>query len=132
MLDREWKDGDTISLNFDMSAHYWAGEREQYGKTSIYRGPLLLAFDPVYNPTSAGAIPQIDARNLTWELQSTPLNLKPWVLLKVRTTTGKDVVLCDFATAGAYGNPYRTWLPVLNVSPVPFDRSRPVWNERPQ
>lgn len=132
VLAREWKDGDTILLNFDMSAHYWAGEREQDGKASIYRGPLLLAFDPAYNPASSNAIPQLNARNLAWELENTSHTVKPWVLLKVRAMNGKDVVLCDFATAGAYGNPYRTWLPIANVNPLPFDRSRPVWSGRPQ
>jgi hypothetical protein len=42
VLDRSWKPGDTICIEFDMSLHYWVGERECAGKVSIYRGPLLL------------------------------------------------------------------------------------------
>ncbi|MBI5396877.1 MAG: glycoside hydrolase family 127 protein, partial [Verrucomicrobia bacterium] len=55
VLDREWKPGDTVQVDLDMSLHYWAGERECAGTTSIYRGPLLLVYEldrqwPALNP----------------------------------------------------------------------------------
>lgn len=114
-----------------MSAHYWAGEREQDGKTSIYRGPLLLAFDPVYNSMGPDKIPDLDARNLQLKLDNTSRPIKPWVLLRTRAIGGAEIRLCDFATAGVYGNVYRTWLPIWNVKALAFDRSRTVWNNRP-
>ena len=42
VLDREWKSGDTVDVDLDMSLHYWVGERQCAEQTSIYRGPLLL------------------------------------------------------------------------------------------
>jgi DUF1680 family protein len=45
VLDREWKPGDTVEMNLDMSLHYWAGERECAGTVSIYHGPLLLVHE---------------------------------------------------------------------------------------
>ena len=45
-LNRTWKQGDLIEIDLDMSPHYWAGEREYAGKASIYRGPILLAYNP--------------------------------------------------------------------------------------
>jgi hypothetical protein len=130
-ISREWKSGDSISLDFDMSLHYWAGEREYDAKTSIYRGPVLLAFDPVYNTMDPDAVPELDAATLKLEPASTNRRYQPWVLLKVKSVDGKEITLCDFATAGAYGNYYRTWLNVRNVKPVPFDPNRPVWSNRP-
>ncbi len=56
-ITRVWKDGDTISLDLDMSQHYWVGARELEGKVSLYRGPILLAFDPVYNSMGPDEIP---------------------------------------------------------------------------
>lgn len=41
-LDRDWKSGDRVTIELDMSPRYWAGERECSGKTSVYRGPILL------------------------------------------------------------------------------------------
>jgi len=45
-MNRKWKKGDTIKIELDMSLHYWAGERQCEGKTSIYRGPVLLTYTP--------------------------------------------------------------------------------------
>jgi len=42
-LTREWRTGDSIEIDFDMSPHYWSGEREAGGKASLYRGPILFA-----------------------------------------------------------------------------------------
>jgi DUF1680 family protein len=44
-LLRTWKPGDIVQIALDMSPHFWVGERECTGKTSIYRGPLLLVLE---------------------------------------------------------------------------------------
>lgn len=130
-LQREWKDGDTINMQFDMSFHFWVGERECLGSTSIYRGPLLLAFDPVYNTFDPDAVPSLDAHSLHSEVVNTNRNIHPWVLIKVKAMNGQEIELCDFATAGAYGNYYRSWLPIRGIDSIPFNPNKPIWNNRP-
>ena len=44
-LQRDWRDGDTVTLGLDMAARAWVGAREAAGRVSLYRGPLLLAYD---------------------------------------------------------------------------------------
>lgn len=129
-ITRVWKDGDTIRLDLDMSLHYWAGARELEGKVSLYRGPILMAFDPVYNSTDPDEIPILDALSLDLKMTSTSRQFQPLVLLKVKSVDGRDITLCDFATAGAYGNYYRSWLKVRNIASRPFDRARPIWTNR--
>ncbi|MEP7366303.1 MAG: beta-L-arabinofuranosidase domain-containing protein [Acidobacteriota bacterium] len=130
-LMRTWKDGDTVNLVLDMSPHLWVGEREVDGQASIYRGPLLLAFDPAYNKMNPDAVPQLDAKTLRLEPVKTDKRIQPWVLVKGTDAAGNEIVLCDFTTAGAYGNFYRSWLPMQNASPVPATPDRPAWNNRP-
>ncbi len=130
-LDRLWRGGDTVTLHLDMSPHYWAGEREQDGRVSIYSGPLLLAFDPTYNTFDAGALPEFDASRLTLTPASATGLFTPLLLLETTAIDGSTVRLCDFATAGAYGNDYRTWFRVRNIAPRAFDRAAPVWANRP-
>ncbi len=125
-LPREWKTGDRIDLRLDMSLHYWGGEKQMAGLASVYHGPLLLAFDPAYNTMDAPSMPELDAREMVYEPETVKRPIQPLVLLKFGA-----VRLCDFATAGAYGNAYRTWLPVRNIEPVAYDPKHAVWASRP-
>jgi len=102
-LAREWKSGDTIALRFDMGIRYEAGDLEQYGKASLYRGPLLLAHDEAMAKGEG--------------------KFRPWLLVDVPIPGGQTLKLCDFASAGANGGPYRSWLPAAGLrppAPVPW------------
>ncbi len=137
-LERTWVPGDTVTLDFDMSLHFWAGEQECAGLTSVYRGPLLLAYDHRYN-LDHRALPQVrhyeewkpqndtllpmpslDARTMQgewviWEDWSPPL-----LLLEFKAADGRLVHLCDFGSAGEAGTPYRSWL-VITHTPAPAE-----------
>jgi DUF1680 family protein len=129
-LSRNWNRTDRVELELDMSPHYWAGEREEFGKTSIYLGPILLAFDPAFNTIDAMQIPQLDARSMDLSPARAHTDIEPWLLRSVKAPNGQVIQLCDFATAGAYGNPYVSWLPIKNVAPETFERGRLIWAVR--
>lgn len=130
MLSRTWKPGDIVEISFDMTPHYWVGDQQTAGKTSVYYGPLLLAFDPVFNTMDANQIPEIQAGKLQLQPAATERSIQPWVLFKVKSTTGTDVFLSDFATAGAAGNYYASWLPVKGIAPKEFNRESAIWSNR--
>ncbi len=139
-LRRAWQPGDCLEIALDFRPHFWAGERECAGLTSLYRGPLLLAYDQRYNPHLAaesplGPIPddcfKVSRDHLpvpvinAARLEDTPLEWKDWhpplLLLRAATDQNQPVYLCDFASAGAAGTLYRSWLPVSRVGrPSPF------------
>ena len=130
-IRRVWQEGDSLQIDLDMSLHFWQGERECQGLTSVYRGPVLLAYDQRYNlslasPSPLGPIPddcfkvsrdhlpvpvvdisRLEGTSLAWESWHSPL-----LLLRAATADGQPVWLCDFASAGATGTLYRSWLPV--------------------
>jgi hypothetical protein len=101
--------------------------------TSIYRGPILLTFDPSYNLVGIEEVPVLDARISAWKLlPSAPRRNTPWILLESLAADGRTAVrLCDFASAGAGGTPYRSWLPVRGVEPTPFSPGNPLRSMRP-
>lgn len=150
-IDRRWKEGDRIRIDLDMSLHFWRGEQDCRDRTSVYRGPLLLAFDHRYNlhlsahtdrrvgaeelwrPFDVGTlnIPALDARAMRCTPSSWSDWLPPLLLVDVAAAGGETVRLCDFGSAGEGGTPYVTWLPVINAPiAVPFARDNPLRSQR--
>lgn len=111
---RTWASRTSIKLCFDFALRVERGERECAGKVSVYRGPLLLAYDRRFNAFAPDNIPPLDPNALACEPRPFRGGFpSPWVLLDCKTLTGRELVLCDFASAGACGTPYVSWLPAV-------------------
>jgi len=120
LLKRTWQQGDTIELDLDMGIRTWVGDGAAINKASLYYGPLLLAFDQHFNAFDADKLPPLDMGNLSYVRAEVGGRFRPMVLLRFKGTDGREVTLCDFATAGAYGTEYVSWLPVVKAPPPPF------------
>ena len=148
-IERRWKAGDRIELTLDMALHRWRGERECDGLASLYRGPLLLAYDHRYNAEHAARgdavrdvkewdpvecmlkAPALDAGDLKARRVEWDAWMPPLLLLEFRAAGGKKVRLCDFGSAGEAGTPYRTWLPLRGgAEGAEFSRSNPLRSVR--
>jgi DUF1680 family protein len=131
VLDRRWSPGDAVTIVFDMTPRYWTGEAEVAGCASFYRGPLLLAFDQYYNERDTHQIPTIDLRSLELRVRDVSADdrFPPMVLCDLMTAEGGPIRLCDFATAGARGTHYRTWLPARGGRPADFFLRNPRCDE---
>lgn len=117
-IRRTWQSGDQIDLNLDFSYRTWVGDGHVLGKTSVYYGPLLLAFDSHRNEFDTDAIPPLDLQNLSLtKFEIANEMFKPIALFQYTGSDGRPGVLCDFATAGAYGTPYASWLPAVHTPP---------------
>lgn len=117
-IKRTWQSGDTIDLVLDMTPWHWTGECEVAGKASLYRGPILLTYDQHHNAYDADQIPVLDLNNVRLAPATTSDRFPPIVLFDAIAADNRVVRLCDFATAGAHGNEYRSWLPAKNGRPV--------------
>jgi uncharacterized protein len=129
-LDRAWRSGDKVRLDLDFTFHYWVGEQESLGKVSIYRGPLLLAYDRRLNDMDPADVPTLDAHKLRGKIASWPGRHPPLLLLEFPAQDGRTLRLCDFASAGNGGSPYLTWLPLKGVVATEFNRSNPLRSGR--
>jgi hypothetical protein len=129
-LERTWKHGDTVELEFDFSLHYWRGERECSGKVSIYRGPVLLTYDRRFNDMDPDQIPALDAATISEKKVSAPAWVPPMLLFEFTGADKRALRLCDFASGGIGGSPYRSWLEVKGVVETPFSRNNPLRTNR--
>ncbi|MBO4547805.1 MAG: glycoside hydrolase family 127 protein, partial [Abditibacteriota bacterium] len=99
---RDWSRGVTVDIDFDFSLWQWTGAKEKEGLTSLYRGPVLLAYDDRFNTVRAE-----EAASLTIDPG------EPELLPEGRLAFASDrgpAVLTDFARAGSAGTKYATWL----------------------
>ncbi len=129
-LSREWQPGDIIELDLDMSLHYWVGEQECEGKTSIYYGPILLTYDRRFNDFDPDDIPALDAKGLQGKITEWNGWMKPILLMEFTAVDGRKLRLCYFGSAGEGGSPYRSWLVVHNIEKTPFSRENPLRSGR--
>jgi len=148
-IERRWNARDKIRIALDMSYHLWRGERECKGTASLYRGPILLAYDHRYNLENAkkgslqtrvtpysekwnpltGSLdmPVIDATNMQPRRVRWSEWLPPLLLLELKAANGKTVRLCDFGSAGEAGTPYRSWLAVKHCpKATAFSKENPL------
>jgi DUF1680 family protein len=129
-IDRTWSNRDVVELTLDFTPHFWHGEEDFASLTSIYRGPILLTYDRRLNKFDPDDVPPLDAGDLKLRvLRKSFGHPEPW--LAVSATSGRSqVVLCDFASAGGAGTPYRSWLPVQGTCTTPFSPENPLRSAR--
>ncbi|MGE5297192.1 MAG: beta-L-arabinofuranosidase domain-containing protein [Solirubrobacterales bacterium] len=121
-IERTWSPGDKIAIDLNLGVRTLQGDQNVQFNTSLFRGPILLAFDQKHNTMDPADMPELDAASLSLEplaaddaiMKDKPLG--PIMAFAAQAAGGKRVVLCDFASAGAYGTYYRSWLPVKAAS----------------
>ena len=135
-IRRRWKAGDEVSLKFDFSLRAIAGANEVADKVSLYRGPLLLAWDQAVNEFDADKIPAVDLSRLGEARAVVPvgtgsaLESSAWLLMELPSERGGLLRLVDFASAGSAGTHYRSWLTTTKPPPPPAFTARPRDGER--
>ncbi len=132
-ITRTWKKGDKVKIHFDMSPRHWAGQGERHAHATLFTGPLLLAFDAFHNDIETPDLPAIDLENVKLEpirieMEPTPGHFPPLGLWKCKADNGTNLLLCDFASAGAHGTDYIAWLPAAHVPPPAVTLSLPEDN----
>ncbi len=122
-LGKHWEGRRTVGIDLDMHHHYWVGDKECAGKVSIYRGPLLLAYDRRFNEIDPDDIPTLDARGLMGKRIAWDGEIPPLLLMEFEAIDGHKLRLCDFGSAGEGGSPYMSWLRIINA-----DKEADYWS----
>lgn len=112
-LDRKWKMKDCIDVELDFNLRLLRGDAYVNHNASLYRGPLLLAFDQKHNSIEPDDMPTLDFGKLELNPAACSDRFQPLTLFKTTATDGTEIHLTDYATAGAHGTWSRSWLPVI-------------------
>lgn len=123
-LARTWAPGDAITLELDMGLRALPGDSYVDFRGSLYRGPLLLAYDQKHNTLDPAQLPALDLAGIALKPVTSDARFQPMLLLETDTPNG-PLRLVDYATAGAHGTYYQSWLPIQNLPPMPVSLLRP-------
>ena len=93
---------------------------------------MLLTYDRRFNDCDPDDVPALNARGMRLHrVEWTGASPAPDLLVRVAGAGGRSVRLCDFASAGEGGSPYRTWLTVRNAGRArAFAPSNPLRSQR--
>ena len=125
LLNREWRRGDTVTLDIGMPARLVRGDHENEGKAAVLYGPLVLALDTALNPDIADPRRAALAADRTETLKLTPAPERAKAGEMVFKTEGRisgkegaassapavPLYLTPYATAGQDGSSrFAVWL----------------------
>lgn len=120
----------TVSIEFPMDLRTLLGDGAQLGRLSLYKGPLLLAFEQADNDYDVNDLAALDFKDFVLN-KFANVDANPAVVrLNFKTKSGNNAVLRDFASAGTTGTEYATWLPVENAPPPDINLEYPSDGER--
>lgn len=131
-IQKEWKNGDVVTLELAVSFRYWTGEDTLTGCAAVYYGPVLLALDQSFAPGYTQ-----NTRFTTQQLESAVITEGTYTdtMLNFTVKLGSETVrLVDFASAGKYNggsvpSTYWSWLKVPDApKAIEFEKGgRAVW-----
>ena len=104
IIDREWHNGDTIEVSFDMPLV----EHKLNGRVAFQRGPIVLARDALKEAAFVGAVPELEAPiALARTPGGSPIvarELPPEegevLRLTLKREDGSELLLTDYASCG--------------------------------
>jgi DUF1680 family protein len=109
---RQWKDGDRVSLSYELSARLVPGHFSNADHAALAWGPFLLAYDEARNqqrPAASTVVLGRESAKLILESGS-GLVFRGTVVGR-KDTSPVEAVFVPFADAGSTGGIYRIWLP---------------------
>lgn len=115
-ITKNWKRGERASIEIEYGIRVTWGRKEQKEYASIFYGPILLTLDEKFCPGISRneeiIFTSLKSKNVAvWE------DDEKYVTCKAQTTSGKEITLVDFASAGKeYNNDYSryySWVRVL-------------------
>lgn len=123
VLTRSWKKGDRIRISLDMLPHL---HRQQH-MLAVTRGPIVMARDSRFSEGFVDEVISLVESDERVSLSPIDAPENVWIAFKLSVRTGtyqdslednKEIILCDFASAGNTWderNRYKVWLPELYV-----------------
>jgi DUF1680 family protein len=108
-IRRQWVTGDKIRISLNFAPRFLIGAEDYTGKFSVFQGPILFACDARYAATQNLHPASLNLNGLTVEPVKPPPGPGPWILARMTDGDGKKSMVCDFSSAGLFGDEYVSW-----------------------
>ena len=118
---RRWKNGDSIAIEFNLSARTIVGDYSNAGKKALMWGPLVLAYDEARDPDGAAYNSVALTETGAQKLRLVPVTVKPsnvqaekltlvGPIVNARSKQSRPVLFVPFAEAGGSGSRFVVWM----------------------
>lgn len=117
---RPWRDGDRITVKFNLGASLVLGDHGNTGRAALTWGPFVLAYDQGRNPglPGASALGLVEAQPPFTLMPGKELAFSTKVVSR-RSKETRPATFLTFADAGSDGSAYRVWMRAPGVAAVP-------------
>ncbi len=119
-IRRKWATGDIIKLLLDFTPRFLIGKEDYAGRVSVYQGPMLLTYDTRYDLDQRRHLSPLNINGLTITPIKQHDSKGPWVLARMTDGDGKHLTVCDFSSAGLFGDYFQSWFDLKRCQPTPF------------
>ncbi len=108
-IRRQWTSGATLTLSLDFTPRFQTGAEDYAGKVCVFQGPILFSSDVRYEANRDTPSAPLTLDGLTIKPIEPPPEAGPWILARMTDGRGQQFTVCDFSSAGLFGDRYISW-----------------------
>ena len=114
VIDRKWKNGDVVTVNFDMPVELVSADprvKDDVGKRAVQRGPLVYCIEEIDNPVDFDSLRMMENTLFDTEFEADRLG----GIMAITAHAGDQTLICIpyYAWDNREAGKMKVWIPIV-------------------